>query len=779
MKAYAKSKPVETLKEHTYSLLRNLESIKNLYNIEIEKQTSVGMIWEYLQLICTYHDFGKIQSHFQRKIRLSIKNKDFQEEINQLNIRLKNTDIIELPHNLLSPGFLYPKIKEFNNEDVTTMLIRSILHHHSQTVLPELLKQKDLFVKIKNASEKDLKQNIDTMLNEFECPIEFSLNYIKFLNKNITPELKAKYIFLKGMLHRLDHAASAQVPVEIERILNPEKALLNYLENKVEESNRKNATCIKFIGLKPFQKKAEQYRNNSVLLAASTGMGKTEFAINWIGEDKAFYTLPLRVSVNAMYERFKEIFSVEKVGLLHGDSLFYFDSDNKNKDDLESIESNIKQTNVSKQFAMPITITTADQLFTSVFKWPGYEKIYATLMYSKVVLDEPQSYSPQTLAMIVKCLQEISILGGKFCFMSATIHPFIKKHLEKYCEVLKQEFNIEQKHKIKLCDNSIDELIPNILKALNDNKKILVIVNTVKKSQDLYKELIKKFNVSLDIKKIEEPDQTYLKELNLIPIKLLNSCFIKKDRDIKEKNIKEDFEKDTAVIWITTQIVEASLDIDYDVLFTEIATLDALIQRMGRIYRRSNRVITQSDLPNIYITTKDPSDKNYIYDEDIVSFTKNALQNYDNKILTEEDKQKLMDIVFNDTDREDITFFKKYKDAYSLLDRGFEADNKFEAEKLFRNIASITVIPKTVYEENEALIESSLSKIQDFSVKYPERVGALYILNNFTVNLPAYRMHNNSPEKLPLEKFKDIYRLNLVYNPFLGVIFDNNFAKII
>lgn len=45
-------------------------------------------------------------------------------------------------------------------------------------------------------------------------------------------------------------------------------------------------------------------------------------------------------------------------------------------------------------------------------------------------------------------------------------------------------------------------------------------------------------------------------------------------------------ESEEAGIWITTQIVEASLDIDFDVLHTEMCTADSLLQRMGRCNRK-------------------------------------------------------------------------------------------------------------------------------------------------------------------------------------------------
>ncbi|MDQ7056764.1 MAG: CRISPR-associated helicase Cas3' [Persephonella sp.] len=306
-------------------------------------------------------------------------------------------------------------------------------------------------------------------------------------------------------------------------------------------------------------------------------MGKTEFAVNWIGKEKAFYTLPVRVSVNAMYERFTDIFGKEKVGLLHSDAVFYGFDKSEIFEDYLSIEEHILRTQSTRQFSMPITITTADQLFTATFKYSGYEKIYSTLAYSKVVLDEPQSYSPDTLAVIIKGLQEISHLGGRFCFMSATIHPFVVSYLKDYCKILPPQFHKEKKHKIKLTDKPLEDLKDYIIKEYRKGKKVLVILNTVKKAQEVYKTL---------------------REEN-ININLLHSLFIQKDRKEKEQEIQS---PKKPVIWITTQLVEASLDIDYDVLFTEISSLDSLIQRMGRVYRKSGRKISEKNEPNIIVS---------------------------------------------------------------------------------------------------------------------------------------------------------------------------------
>ena len=93
----------------------------------------------------------------------------------------------------------------------------------------------------------------------------------------------------------------------------------------------------------------------------------------------------------------------------------------------------------------------------------------------------------------------------------------------------------------------------------------------------------------------------------------MHSRFIQSDRSEKERNIKE-FSKnrDGAGIWITTQIVEASLDIDFDMLYTEMSTLDCLFQRLGRCYRSREYC---ENIPNVKIYIKDTSGVGYIYDK--------------------------------------------------------------------------------------------------------------------------------------------------------------------
>lgn len=822
--AYAKSNPEETLYQHTQKLLDNLNIVKSLYYEEIEQICPSlelkNNIWEYLEIVCRYHDFGKINSHFQLKIREAIyrnlkselsflgqqNNKD-EVNIEQLNQEIKKIsqeidyfrsitkNTKEIVHNLISPAFVYPLLKKLDvDKDTKKILLRSVIFHHYQPSLHNTFEEfrkddKKVINRLSETLENDIEKN-KYMLDNFELGKNDTAPAFEYLQSglgNINPNLKQFYITIKGLLHRIDHSSSAHLKTERLRIINSKEKLIFCLQKKLIKINHSEKEYQDLlIGdnvLHQFQKNAENYRDKNIILPASTGMGKTEFAINWIGKDKAFYVLPLRVSVNSMYERFCDMFFDDKdnIGLLHGDSLLYGINEdkeienfykgntldkNESTEESLSIEEHIARSENSKQLSMPLSVTTADQLFTSVFKWKGYEKIYATLMYSKIIIDEPQSYSPSILAMIIYALKEISDLGGKFCFISATIHPLIKEKL-KSCifegKPLDAVYNPENKHKIKLEEKYIEELKDEIIKNYQskNRKKILIICNTIKKSQKIYQELKDIGNV-----------------------KLLNSGFIQRDRKIKENGKKatednkeitgilQDFLIDKPVIWISTQIVEASLDIDYDILYTEMASIDALIQRMGRVNRknRCNRIITEIEDANIIISTFKSSDGYFIYSKEIIEKTKDVLIKKDNKIITEEEKQKMVDEVYLNA----TSFNHEFETVFTLLEAGgFEASTRNEAQKYFRDITNINVIPVEIYNDNKSIIEHCIEKIKTKKNESEDKLMAMKILNGFTLSLPFYKSKGKVVLELPISKKNELSILNVKYDKNIGIIFEN------
>jgi CRISPR-associated endonuclease/helicase Cas3 len=685
----------QTLQEHTEKLLENFEILKKYIQkyIQLDKETEKAVY-----LACLFHDIGKASKEFQAKIT-----------------KQKPQPKQEIPHNLLSAVIFYFLRSPYfeNNEHLFEKIQYAIACHHNRCSVninkPELILEdfadrveNDLkhwiLEKLKNFEITQLnidKKSLDTVLNSV---LEFEKRSIKY--KDLLKDKQT--ILIKGLLHRLDHAASAGVEVEKGLIEDYQSIFIKGLSKKgINE-------------LKDFQKKALDYKDKSVILTASTGMGKTEFALNWVAGDKAFYTLPVRVSVNSMYERISNIFGKENTGILHADVMNFYFKDLKNLED-SGIEVLLNQVQSARQLSMPITVSTADQIFLATLKYPGFEKIYATLMYSKVIVDEPQGYSPNTLAVIIKGLEEISNLGGKFCLMTATMHPFIKEHLKDKAEILEPVFNPEKKHKIKLADKTVDEMVDFTIKEYQKGKKILILTNTVRKAQEIYKAL----------KDLKQPIQFHL----------LHSLYIQKTKREKEMQIQNTTEP---VIWISTQIVEASLDIDYDLLITELSTADSLIQRMGRVYRKTGRTITPDSQPNIIICTKEPSGKGKVYDKEIVDYTLKELEKYDENILTEEIKQEIVSSVFGLERIEGTDFHKKFKKNMELLDLGFMAENKQEAQEIFRDITNLSIIPKVIFDENQEKIDALLEKIRQKDKL--EKIKAIGELNDFTVSAQFYRV---------------------------------------
>ncbi len=187
-------------------------------------------------------------------------------------------------------------------------------------------------------------------------------------------------------------------------------------------------------------------------------------------------------------------------------------------------------------------------------------------------------------------------------------------------------------------------------------------------------------------------------------VKLLHSKFLMRDRRKLETEIMnfsndENLKKKTG-IWISTQIVEASLDIDFDELHTEMCTADSLLQRMGRCFRKREY---SSNEPNIYIyDTRNGVGKNSVYDVDIYNASIDALREYDNeKIFLEGKKHNYVASVYDEKINSKLLDSEYYKKIESNIDM-LEKITPFSIEKSevdLRNIQSISVIPESIYIE--------------------------------------------------------------------------------
>ena len=742
----AKSNPQETIQQHTDKLLKNLDILKNLY-------PNLFLNWDIsymLELACLYHDIGKINISFQKRVTGG-----------------KEPQIV--PHGLYSLCFLeaddlcdkiYDKYLELEKDENTaeeqainfvTVVANAIAYHHERD--------------ISNEVSEIIKNNLESLREQLK---EFKYDKIKISKvEEIAPdffrtgtrlmpskiksqnEIFKKYILVKGLLNRIDYASSAGEEIQVER---KNDFLLDKLENMLENWKKKNPQS----DWNKLQKYMIKKRDKNVIAIAQTGMGKTEAGLLWIGDTKGFFILPLKTAINSIYNRVTTEIVKEKiedrVGLLHSETKDIYLKDFSNNDLEVYYES-------TKQLSLPLTICTLDQIFDFVYRYKGFEPKLATLSYSKIVLDEIQMYSPDLLAYIIKGLKYITELGGKFAILTATFPEIVKDLLSSQGiefeiseNFTKPDLNL--RHNVKVIEKLIDTDF--ILSKFQKNK-ILVICNTVKEAQRVYTELKEK----ISDKKL---------------INLFHSKFIKRDRAIKENEILKLGNKNNKDfgIWIATQVVEASLDIDFDILITELSDLSGLFQRMGRCYR--NRPLLD-DETNCFVFTGDEKIKNtgvgFVVDKDIYTKSKDLILEKIDGNLFEEEKMKYVSELYTTENLKETKYYKKVLDTleYLGLVSPYEKD-KQEVKKEFRDITSYMIIPKNLYEENSEEINKNLEILKQENISKKEKLTSKMKIRDLTLNIQGYELKtkNIGLNFIELGKYEKIYILDCDYSFEIGFI---------
>lgn len=728
MEYYAKydknknGKKYETLREHTDKVLVEFNRFKNLYekeierlvkNIEIKNKEEIFKIeldtfWEILKDCCEFHDYGKTNIKFQNKLR----------KLMELELLEEKVDYGEIPHGYLSAAF-FPSSKY--DKAIRNIAIQSIAYHHERDEEPNN-------EAIKITFQKDLIPNLDKINLHMNCKLD-KINQ-KYLNSiKTTSRIKdfnanyKLYVMIKGLLHRMDHSASACCRIEEESNYSINEATKMYLSK---------------FGLREVQEFADNNKEKNIVIVASTGIGKTETALLWIGKDKGFFTLPLRVSINALFKRVEDEIGYKSVGLLHSSAIDYLEEN--------GYENYYEIYEYSKLLSKKITFSTIDQIFKFPFKFRGYEKILATLAYSKIIIDEVQAYSPHIVAVIIKGIEILNKLGGRFLIMTATLPKIYKEELEK--RGIKFEYKIYpsemKRHKICIKDEIINSNISEIIEKGKSNK-VLVIANTVKKALEIYN----------DINDVD-------KSLNM---KLLHSMFIGRDRSKLEREIKEFTDKgdEFCGIWITTQIVEASLDVDFDYLFTEMSTLDSQFQRFGRCYRKRPFNLIE---PNIYIFTKDISGAGTIYDENILSKSIELLIKWDKMIISEKIKMDLVDKLYSKESLKGTKFYNEFLSTMKLIDNFLDYEiSGPEAQKALRDIKSKRVIPIELYNDNIDLF------LELCKVKGEDRLKLINKINKLSVNVQDYALKN---KETLIDGFRDLYTADYKYDSEMGLLLNES-----
>ena len=762
-----KAKENETIYEHTKNLLSKLEELKETVAIE-----DIGLIAE----ACIFHDFAKVNPLFQRRLE-SGKKLDENEEIG---------------HNILSFYMAKNYLEEYSKEDRNIILYAILNHHNYVDNFETVDKKQDLIsANLKSISTEVFKDDeIDFFKN-------IGLRELAVIRKLRTNPSK-KSILVKGFLHKCDYAASAHSKIDMPNI---------HLESRLEKLRDDFVSKGSSDGWNEMQRFARDNTDSNLILIGSTGLGKTEASLLWIGNNKGFYVLPLKTAINAMYRRIKNTLYkddyTKNLGLLHGElENIYLEEDDESSMALDSeTEESMKfweYYGLTRAMSLPLTICTPDQVFRFAFKYCSYELQLATYSYSKIVIDEIQAYSPDILATLIYALQLIDMVGGKFAITTATLPPFIKdllqEGIDKKIEYKEDIFlNNKIRHRVSLRHSviNIDDIKDFIEdKYHQESMKLLVVVNTVTKAQGIYREL-----------------KSWLDENDIeIEMNLLHSKFTVQHRSEKEDAILKDGESKCKkkVIWISTQVVEASLDIDFDYLFTELSDLSSLLQRLGRCNRKGLKSVDEFN-SYVYLDIDENllikySDNNayasggIIY-KSLYELSKAALLEWETEnntgLFSEADKNRLIENYFTrkkieEYDKMYSSIYREYLAEYKRMHDHLvyiipDSKNAKEVTKEFRNIISRRVIPQSIYEDKQENIIGIIDEIEEkrkligrtksTAEKQKLRVDILRLKNEFrkfTLNI-SLRELDKDKDYCVVDNEKIIISTR-VYNKEYGII---------
>jgi CRISPR-associated endonuclease/helicase Cas3 len=375
-----------------------------------------------------------------------------------------------------------------------------------------------------------------------------------------------------------------------------------------------------------------------LLVEAPMGEGKTEAAFfahlqlqRHFGHRGLYVALPTKATGNAMFNRTLKFLRNQgakrtlDLQLLHGTTMLNESFQNLRivgvHDPASGGEVRASEWFTSKKRALlsEYGVGTVDQALIPILPVRhNFVRLWG-LANRVVVFDEIHAYDAYTGTLLVHLLRWLLALGSSVVLLSATLSPSIRRQLARVVDVdlPDQEkayprlsvfspgavgqwhFSADPARRLTLQLHAISHELPALQTALNDQLLKggmgLALVNTVQRAQDLY-------CLFPEGTPLEHGGQRIGKRLvDGTEVFLYHARFPADWRQQREDSVLATFgEKGLRTgrkILIATQVAEQSLDLDFDVMVSDLAPIDLVLQRAGRLWRHTRDKSERGGVP--------------------------------------------------------------------------------------------------------------------------------------------------------------------------------------
>ncbi len=693
------------------------------------------------EILSFSHDFGKYTTFFQKYILGKDKTK------NVLN-----------GHGFISALFgAFIALGFYSDNIMPVIIYNCILHHHGSIKnvdinLPKnfrrpIIDKSDLRGKVDVAYEQieDIEKNRKFIAEDYK-KIGYGKYFDEFISQRPFEKILTK---LKKLQFKFEYDNESGETYFISQVLYssliaadkisasnidlPEIKFANFdilNETKNEKFKDSAGDKINLVRAQIFNSVQDRigkvYKDNKIFsITAPTGTGKTYCGFFTAlklqklldGNRKIIYSLPFTSIINQNYSSIYSLFenipdfenqSSEYIIKHHSLANVEYSSEHENY-------TKVKAEMLIENWNSGIIITTFVQLLeTLIGNKNRMLKKFNALRNSIIILDEVQAIDIKYLKLVEFILESASkYLDCRIIMMTATKPLMLSNAVElldnnkKYFNMFNRTSIIPKLKPIKI-ENFIEEFYDNM-----ENKSYLIICNTIAQSLKIYKEL-----------KNSGRKVLYL-STNILP------CHRKERIDKVTKMLK----KGEKIILVSTQVVEAGVDFDFDIVIRDIAPIDSIIQSAGRCNRNGKiengnvYVYSMVDDSGIYYGTR-------VYGKTLINISGELLQ--DKKCIEEKEYFELIGNYFNEVDKnknqDDSEKFKEsiikmyfsdkdysldkfslIKENKNYIDVFFRIDD--EAERIYNELLKALSI-KNIEAKSEKMLEIK-NKVREYTLSIP------------------------------------------------------------